>query len=218
MNTKNVATPQDLQWQDSALSALADGEVSADELDALLSAHADRSDLSLQWQSYQIIGEALRGRPAVGGACATVELLAGIHAGLGADTVSNRPVRLVEPAPVALAGRPVPAANDAVFRWQLVAGVASLAAVMAVSWSVLGSGAPGTTVPSQGAQLALVSPPATVSPAPATVVVQTGQGAVIRDPRLQELLAEHRQYGGMSALQMPAGFVRNATYDAAPQR
>jgi sigma-E factor negative regulatory protein RseA len=50
------------------------------------------------------------------------------------------------------------------------------------------------------------------------VVVQTAQGQVLRDVRLEELLAEHRQYGGMSALQMPAGFLRNATYDAAPQR
>lgn len=50
------------------------------------------------------------------------------------------------------------------------------------------------------------------------VLVQTGQGQVLRDARLEELLAEHRQYGGMSALQMPAGFLRNATCDAAPQR
>ena len=47
------------------------------------------------------------------------------------------------------------------------------------------------------------------------VVVNTGQGPLIRDARLEELLAEHRQNGSMSALQMPTGFIRNATYDAA---
>jgi sigma-E factor negative regulatory protein RseA len=46
------------------------------------------------------------------------------------------------------------------------------------------------------------------------VAVSTGQGVVIRDARLEELLAEHRQHGGMSALQMPTGFIRGATYDA----
>jgi sigma-E factor negative regulatory protein RseA len=38
---------------------------------------------------------------------------------------------------------------------------------------------------------------------------------VIRDAQLEALLAEHRQHGGMSALQTPTGFIRNATYDAA---
>ena len=41
---------------------------------------------------------------------------------------------------------------------------------------------------------------------------------VLRDARLEQLLAEHRQYGGMSALQMPAGFLRDATHTADPQR
>jgi sigma-E factor negative regulatory protein RseA len=47
--------------------------------------------------------------------------------------------------------------------------------------------------------------------------VVTDQGVVLRDPQLEELMAAHRQYGSMSALQMPAGFLRNATYDT-PQR
>ena len=53
---------------------------------------------------------------------------------------------------------------------------------------------------------------------PAAVVVNTSQGPVLRDPRLEQLLAEHRQYGGMSALQMPAGFLRDATHQADSQR
>lgn len=40
---------------------------------------------------------------------------------------------------------------------------------------------------------------------------------MIRDPRLDELLAAHRQYGNTTALQMPAGFLRNATFEA-PRR
>jgi sigma-E factor negative regulatory protein RseA len=37
---------------------------------------------------------------------------------------------------------------------------------------------------------------------------------MIRDPRLDEMLAAHRQLGGgASALQTPAGFLRNATFE-----
>jgi sigma-E factor negative regulatory protein RseA len=36
---------------------------------------------------------------------------------------------------------------------------------------------------------------------------------MIRDPRLDEFLAAHRQLGG-AALVAPAGYLRNATFDA----
>ena len=39
---------------------------------------------------------------------------------------------------------------------------------------------------------------------------------MIRDPRLDELLAA-QQFGKTTALQMPAGFLRNATFEA-PKR
>jgi sigma-E factor negative regulatory protein RseA len=56
--------------------------------------------------------------------------------------------------------------------------------------------------------------------APATEPV-TAQGAalaqapqvMLRDARLDALMAAHKQFGGTSALQMPAGFLRNATFD-----
>jgi len=44
----------------------------------------------------------------------------------------------------------------------------------------------------------------------------TADGAsalMIRDPQLDALLAAHRQMGGTTALQMPSGFLRNATFD-----
>jgi sigma-E factor negative regulatory protein RseA len=45
------------------------------------------------------------------------------------------------------------------------------------------------------------------------LAVNTNQGVLIRDAELEALMAEHRQHGGVSVLQMPAGFLRNATYD-----
>jgi sigma-E factor negative regulatory protein RseA len=35
---------------------------------------------------------------------------------------------------------------------------------------------------------------------------------MIRDPQLDALLAAHKQFGGASALQTPAGCLRNATF------
>jgi sigma-E factor negative regulatory protein RseA len=40
---------------------------------------------------------------------------------------------------------------------------------------------------------------------------------MIRNPQLDALLAAHRQLGGVSALQMPAGFLRNTTFEEGPR-
>jgi sigma-E factor negative regulatory protein RseA len=101
--------------------------------------------------------------------------------------------------------RAVAAANDGSFRWKLVAGVASLAAMAAIGWTATG-GSPARQEP---AQLA-------VAPA-GTVLEPTQRGVMIRDARLDEFLAAHRQLGGASALQMPAGFLRNATFEGQPR-
>jgi sigma-E factor negative regulatory protein RseA len=93
------------------------------------------------------------------------------------------------------------AANDANFRWKLLAGFASLAAMAAIGWTVSGAMAGKA----EEAQLAASQR--------GTVLAGTERGVLIRDPRLDELLAAHRQLGGASALQMPAGFLRNATFE-----
>ncbi|MDU7587859.1 MAG: anti-anti-sigma factor, partial [Acidovorax sp.] len=48
----------------------------------------------------------------------------------------------------------------------------------------------------------------------ATAAGPDGQQVMLRDPRLDELLAAHKQFGSTTALQMPAGFLRNATFEA----
>jgi sigma-E factor negative regulatory protein RseA len=40
----------------------------------------------------------------------------------------------------------------------------------------------------------------------------------LRQPELEALLAEHRQYGGLSAVQVSSGFLRNATYELPAKR
>lgn len=200
------------------MSAWMDGEAGGTGLDELLSAGPA---LDLTWASYHVIGESLRRELPVRMGAGPSAFLAGVRQGLAAEA-AREPVAVPAVQPI-VRGQ---AANDAVFRWKMVAGVASLAAVMAVAWGVAGS-----LPPDGGQAMQLVSAPAAApaSPvvavsaagapgaAPSTVVVQTPQGAIVRDARLMRLLAEHRQ-NGMSALQMPAGFLRNATHDGAPSR
>ena len=195
-----------------SVSALVDGELSSAELDVLLRDENGSTGWDVDWKIFHLIGDVLRGSESVLPSRLPSDFAARVTQSLQGETA----VRLATTESVAhLRGAP---ANDAVFRWKLVAGLASLAAVAAVGWALVGTVTPSS---STGPQLALTSPPAAQGmpqePSQA-VVVQTPQGQVLRDARLEQLLAEHRQYGGMSALQMPAGFLRNATYDAAPQR
>ncbi len=206
---------------DSDLSALVDGELDVQALDALLQSLAEDEGVRTTCMGYQVIGEVLRGGAPQPSALPPHAFVAGVRARLQSDLVAA-----VQPsAPVALPTR-VAAANDAVFRWKMVAGLASLAAVMAVSWSVIGGAPASSGGTANGPQMALLQSPGGVSPVNAirpadqgtALVVNTAQGPVLRDARLEQLLAEHRQYGGMSALQMPAGFLRDATHTADPQR
>lgn len=208
-----------LEEPGSDLSALMDGELDVQALDALLQSLAEDEDVRTTCMGYQVIGEVLRGGAPQPSALPPHAFVAGVRAQLQADLVSSAPPPIGSPVRAQ-------AANDAVFRWKMVAGVASLAAVMAVSWSEMGGAPTSSGGAAVGPQMALLQSPAGVSLArvipPAdqatAVVVNTAQGPVLRDARLEQLLAEHRQYGGMSALQMPAGFLRDATHTADPQR
>ena len=68
-----------------------------------------------------------------------------------------------------------------------------------------------------GAQLAQGAPAATpvaqpTARAQATYAASTPQGNMLRDSRLDEFLAAHRQAASASALGQAQGFLRNATF------
>jgi len=180
------------------ISALADGQLRGDGFARGVEAAASE-DGRASWHAYCVIGEVLRSGQASAGTAPDAFL-----AKLGAR-LNEEPARasqaLVTIAPIAT--RQHVAAND--WRWKLVAGVASVAAVAAVGWNVWGTAPGGAT----GAQLAAA--PAGVLPVVATTDPRAA--AMIRDPRLDQLLAAHRQLGGATALQAPSGFLRNATFE-----
>lgn len=195
---------QDLKQREQ-LSALADGQLEGNELaEALRFAAQDEGRDT--WQLYHLVGDVLRSselaRADDGGA-----FLAQLRQQMAKEPVALRPAQEIPGEIEPLKALPRQAANASVFRWKMVAGVASLAAVAAIGWNALDTSPSGTH---GGPQLAVA--PAT---APAQVVAAGGQEppVMLRDPRLDELLAAHKQFGGATALQMPAGFLRNANFD-----
>lgn len=198
----------ELQW----VSALADGQVHTDAFTRVAAAVGRSDRARAAWHSYHVIGDALRSNdlPDCRGDHAFIARLRTrlaqqppVPAPSIADAPESSPAVTI--GTVAVARPPSTSANDTVVRWKWLAVAASMAAVAVVGWNLSGSG-----VGFGAGRLALSTAPGT----PASVRSAAAEPQVmLRDPRLDELLAAHRRYGGASALQAPAGFLRNATFE-----
>ena len=186
------------------LSALADGELHAHEFAAAMD-YAHTAQAQVDWQVYHVIGDAMRGVQAAH--VADSQLLERLRGQLAQE--APRPV--VEGGVQQVGSATQEAANAPFWKW--AAGFASLVAAVGLAWTAWGQ--LDRSVPSSVLATAPASAvPATFSSQP----VADGSGALmLRDPRLDELLAAHKRYGATVALQMPAGFLRNASFDA-PKR
>ncbi len=203
-----------------SICALADGQLTGDAfVQAVELIHSD-ADARRTWQSYHVVGDVLRSNDLA-------------RCSLGDGFVSRLQARLqqeealVAPKSTSVVGRQpdlptqaLPeAANDAVFRWKLVAGFATLVAVSSVVWNLLGSiGAGGNAGPVMALSspgLQVTTPPPTSEQVTASAVGNgsTAPMVMIRDPQLDALLAAHKQFGSGSALQGATGFLRNATFE-----
>lgn len=188
------------------ISALADGQLASEDFArALAACEADAQALD-SWNTYHLIGDVLRS-PGLLPHAADTAFVARLRVRLSQESV----LVVAPPLPAvreATAGRvgwsKAEAANDANSPWKMVAGFASVAAVAALAWNA-GAGLLSPTAVPQLARL---------EPAAQQVLVVSGHGTMVRDARTQELLAAHRQLGGTSALQMPSGFLRNATFES----
>lgn len=193
------------------LSALADGQLHGDELSDAL-AYTAHTEGHATWQLYHLVGDVLRSPDLAHPS--SPDFMARLRDELAKESPSaftETQARVTVVAP-AMEG----AANASVFRWKMVAGFASLAAVAAIGWTSLEAlQGPGRT---GGGQLVLApqsSPGSNGAVAPVVAVADADGGTqvMLRDPRLDELLAAHKQFGSTTALQMPAGFLRNATFE-----
>lgn len=179
------------------VSALVDGQLEGEDLARGLRALEADPLAREAWQAYHLIGDVLR-QPALAAGTPAPDFIGRLAQRIAQEPVPQ-PQASVQAAARAAFVPPAqrPAANDSVFRWKLVAGLASLAAVVAVGWSVVGA----QFTPAQP-QLA----GGTVTP--------SANGPMLRDPRLDELLQAHRQLGGATALQATAGGLHNASFEA----
>ncbi|MDI1237688.1 MAG: RseA family anti-sigma factor [Polaromonas sp.] len=185
------------------ISALADGQLASEDFSrALTACEADAQALD-SWTTYHLIGDVLRSPELIPHAADTA-FVARLRVRLSQEQVLVAPAVLPEVRQPSAGRAREDAANDASFSWKLVAGFASVAAVAAIAWN---AGA-GLLAPSTAPQLARTEPAAQ------QVLVVSERGTVVRDARMQELLAAHRQLGGTSALQVPSGFLRNATFES----
>ncbi|AVQ81517.1 MULTISPECIES: sigma-E factor negative regulatory protein [unclassified Variovorax] len=211
------------------VSALADGHLQGESFAQAIEAICADSESRATWQAYHVVGDVLRSGSH--SPCSdSSAFLARFQQRLAAEPVVLAPAAAPVAAPVALPlQRRAEAANEPVFRWKLVAGAASLMAVAAIGWTLVGNGA---AIPQAGAQLASIQQqqqpavnsvlaaaalngpqqPAGGTLTPTRVIVGNGAPQVmLRDPRLDQLLEAHQQAGGAS--QMPSGFLRNATFE-----
>lgn len=191
------------------ISALADGQLRGEALERVIETVATDDQARNAWHTYHLIGDVLRSGSLPTGT-APAAFLAGFQVRLereqALDRVADFAASTVPTVPIEatqVANATTEAANDGSFRWKMVAGVASLAAVAAIGWTAVTD-----ITRSQQPQLASAAPQG------AGAAAVERPHIMIRDPRLDEMLAAHRQLGGgASALQTPAGFLRNATFE-----
>lgn len=195
---------------DEMVSALADGELHGEAFARAMDALATDARARESWHVYHLVGDVLRSAE-LASPSGGIDFVARFRARLQDDPMAVPAVPAGLPvhddsgdAPIRVAAGSVPA-NAPGFGWPLLAGVASLTAVAAIAWNVLG----GSTGAPAAAELAQAAPQP-----PRQIQADASRPVMIRDARLDELLAAHRQAGGASALQMPAGFLRNATFES----
>lgn len=195
------------------ISALSDGYLTGDEfVQAMTDMHADPLAVPT-WQAYHLVGDILRDRTSlpVSNDFAFLErlnqrlalepswsTLAGEES--GAPLTSPSSVERLEHR------AEVPGANAPVFAWKRLVGALSTVLLGVVGVALWEQPATQTAVQ-------VLAPAVRGEPAPQFVVKEIDVGRMVRDPQLDALMAAHQQLGGHSALQVPTGFLRNATFE-----
>jgi len=196
------------------ISVMMDGELSQEECGRVLGdIVADRRAIET-WHVYQVVGDVMRS-PELAPARDELKFLERLEKRLAQEPKLPQSVPTADlnagvsdSAWAATVGSAKQSANAPVFRWKMLVGVACSAVV-----AVVGGGLWNQSEGGRGDEFSKTNQIQTQ--APLVVAAETPVGPMLRDSRLDELMAAHRQLGGHSALQVPAGFLRNATYEGA---
>jgi sigma-E factor negative regulatory protein RseA len=196
--------------QKAQISDLADGQLRGDAFADALALLVTSSQARAAWHGLHVAGDVLRGETTanVAHSAKDIAFLDTFRANLAKEPALMS-IALPSSSPSASVVPPV--ANDSFFNWKWVGGLSAAAAVVAFSWNLVGTTA--TAPNGSGAQLAQNVVRETVQSTP--VATQTSAGVMLRNPQLDALIAAHNQVGGSSALQMPSGFLRSATFNPA---
>lgn len=204
MNHENLS-------QSEQVSALMDGQLTGPAFEQTVQVLAEVEEARADWYAFHLVGDVLRSQALAVDGERDAAFLARLRLRLQSEGRVEQPefVTSMVAVPALQDGAGViknfdkASANDTSLRWKWVAGVACLAAATVLAWNLtVGVGAPAAPP-----QLAHVAAPVPDQP----------PAAMIRDPRLDEWLQAHQQLGGTSALQMPSGFLRNATFERPTQ-
>jgi len=192
------------------VSALVDGQVQGEEFARTLAYLAGTPQAQDTWDTYHLIGAAMRSSGATMRAHDPA-FVARLRSKLAEETIETIAASALLIRAEGKKGIKVVAANDP--WWKRVAGLASVALVAVLAWQSVALLGPASGSGDSAAQLAKAPTPAAPPVAPSTLVAaRSAPGLIIRDPQLDAMLAAHRQMGGATALQMPSGFMRNATF------
>jgi len=176
---------------DDSLSALADGCLQGDAFGQAMDRLASDPQALDTWHTYHLIGDVLRS-DALAPSAAELAFCERLQARLASEQLPGPALHLPQALPSQDPLRE--AANATVWRWKWLSGSLFSVLVALVGFQTFTESTPQAT-------LAAVPP------------VQDDVQVMMRDPQLDALLAAHQQLGGHSALQMPAGFLRNATFE-----
>ena len=216
------------------ISALVDGQLQDEEFVQTLAELESSSEARLTWDTFHLVGDVMRSGDMSIPAHDTA-FVARLRIRMNQDASSAQAVPGVEIAANVQDPPLKESANDG--SWRRFAGLASLMLAGVLAWQTLHlADSDSLAITPQTAQLQ-ASPPVSPSSTPVLasgkatnvklgLIRQDGTSALamasepqvmIRDPQLDALLAAHRQVGGASAIHLPAGFLRNTTFEEGPR-
>jgi len=207
------------------LSALIDGELDDSAVAAACAAWRDDPGTRAQWHAFHLIGDVLRSEDLASTSAGDDAFMAKLRSRLAAE-----PVVLAPGAPAAVSPRFEQPARRVVGqgrsgRWGWMAPAAVAAGFVAVAGVLVVTQGPSATGVNlaNGGSVATNPAPLTQSvaaPSPLAAAEADALGSapalvanrqMLRDARLDQYLAAHKQFAGSSALGVPSAFLRSAT-------
>ena len=182
------------------IAALADGELSADDIGNLLDAMEAETATYEAWAVHHAVAASVRGErvEAPSGDLAFWQTLQKRLAQESDGPVFHNEIQVPHTVIVASS-----ASNESFWKVRALASFVMVLAVGGLAAVLWPQGDPSESFAQSGTPAALV----------ATEVATADGSVMLRNPELDALMAAHQQMSGHSAWQAPSGFLRNATYE-----